>query len=193
MTNERNDPQITNHMKSQKSTLIIVPPMFAAPKNISEKKWRDILLLLTRCGVEAEILLIKSSTAMNVGRRRMTPVVFIAINKAGPDTLTPTQLSHALDSIFLNRTGAKDGSLASWKRISASVVAKDVIKDHIERLRDAHQTGQSPFNRANWYSMDAGIIKRASIDLSKNTGSIHFRAVPRKKETSAKKTPARSR
>jgi len=174
------------------SIQFILPPVAGAPKGVTEKRWRDILLILSGIGVDVELLLIKS-TATGKGRaNRITPAVSFVVNKADPAALTPAQAFDVINSLFPNQMTTRAGSQAPWICVPSTANAADVIRNNVENLRGAHRAGLTSFSRAVWYRIDeTGGMKRASIDLSKAPGPIRFRTVTEKKQYG--KTPALSR
>jgi hypothetical protein len=135
-------------------------------------------------GVDVELLLLKSAIT---GTLKMTPAVFFVVNQAGSAASTPEQVFQAIDSTFPSQVTM--GS--QWICSPSPGNAADVIRRNIEKLRMARQANQTVFSHAVWCRVDeAGIMKRATIDLSQDPSPARFRTVTEKGH--AKKTPAQS-
>ena len=166
------------------SMQLILPPVAGTSKFVTEKRWRNILSSVRGMGVDVELLLLKSAIT---GTLKMTPAVFFVVNQAGSAASTPEQVFQAIDSTFPSQVTM--GS--QWICSPSPGNAADVIRRNIEKLRMARQANQTVFSHAVWCRVDeAGIMKRAVIDLSQDPSPVQFRAVTEK--TTKKKAPTQS-
>ena len=169
--------------ESPQSIQFILPTMVGAPKSIKETMWRDILRILGGIGMDVELLLIRSAPIGKGKAKYITQNVVLVVNKAGLDAPTLERTSQVIDSLFPNQTTTRAGSQAPWICVPSTANAADVIGNNIENLREARRANLTNFSRAIWCRVDkTGIMKRASIDLSKEPGTIRFRTVTEKKE-----------
>ena len=190
-----------NGTESPRSLLFSLPYMEGVSGGFGENMWQGILLMLHAIELDAEILLCQSTTAGKGGTKRTAPLVMLAVNKDGADSLALTQVFQYLSSIFskqmdarlsqLASTGCGAGSQATWECGIVNAAAEEVIREAIEKYCSFHRILTMPFNQAVWCRVGkTGAVERAVVDLSNERDSIQFRTVEKKK---TKKKRARRR